>query len=116
MKRPPHPAWYLLLSIAGLVMCTAKLPIIAPIGIFFVFFANGSIYALSTRFIDANVPHAYNLISLSVGLFVGDLGSITGSNTWQFLKPVVCRSVPCNDMFFCVGQGPPNCPAPSSLF
>ena len=68
----------------------------------------GSVYALSTRHIDAKVPHAYNLISLSVWLFVGDIGSITGSNTWQPFQPIVCKSVPVTDRYFCVNPRSPS--------
>ena len=107
-KTPPHPAWFLLLSAAGIAMVTAKLPIIAPLGIFCVFFANGSVYALSTRHIDAKVPHAYNLISLSIWLFVGDIGSVSGANSWQPFKPLVCNSVPKTDRFFCVNPLSPS--------
>ena len=105
---PPHPAWFLLLSAAGIAMATAKLPIIAPLGIFCVFFANGSVYALSTRHIDAKVPHAYNLISLSIWLFVGDIGSVSGANSWQPFQPLVCNSVPKTDRFFCVNPLSPS--------
>ena len=43
-----------------------------------------------SRHIDANIDHKYNLIALSVWLFIGDIGSVAGSNTlayvWLFAR------------------------------
>ena len=33
----------------------------------------------------------YNLLALSVWLFVGDIGSVLGSNTWEYAKPLLCE-------------------------
>jgi hypothetical protein len=88
--KPRNPLWYLLLSAAGALMCLAQFPIIAPIGIFLVFFANGAIYGSSTRYIDNHIAKEYNLIALSCWLFLGDLGSVTGSNVWQSAKVGFC--------------------------
>ena len=95
-----NPMFYLLVSIAGTAMCLAKLPIIAPLGIFCIFFANGAIYGTSTKYIDAHVDKKYNLISLSVWLFLGDIGSVTGSNLWEAFRPMYCRGV--DAMYICV--------------
>ena len=51
---------------------------------------NGSIYAATTKHIDENVGRQYNLLALSVWLFVGDIGSVLGSNTWEYFKPILC--------------------------
>ena len=88
--KPRNPLWYLLVSITGAAMCLARFPIIAPLGIYLVFFANGAIYGTSTRFIDTNIPKEYNLIALSCWLFLGDLGSVTGSNIWQSVRVGFC--------------------------
>jgi hypothetical protein len=88
-----HPFWFLLLSATGAVLCLIKIPIIAPIGIFLIFFANGAIYGTSTKHIDSRVDRRVNLTALSVWLFVGDLGSVAGSNTWPLIAPLVCRGV-----------------------
>ena len=64
----------------------------APIGIFLVFFANGAIYATSTRFIDTHIKHEYNLIALSVWLFIGDVGSVIGSNVLPYIRDLVCAT------------------------
>ena len=31
--------------------------------------------------------------ALSIWLFVGDVGSVIGSNTWPFVAPLVCAGV-----------------------
>ena len=88
--RPQNPLWFLIFSAAGAAMCLSRFPIIAPIGIFCVFFANGAIYGTSTRYIDSHIDKKFNLIALSAWLFLGDLGSVTGSNIWQLAKDNFC--------------------------
>ena len=88
-----HPFWYLLSSAAGAALCLAKVPLLQPLGMFLIFFANGSIYATSTKHIDVAIHHKYNLTALSVWLFIGDLGAVVGSNTWQRVAPLVCAGV-----------------------
>jgi hypothetical protein len=88
--KPRHPFWFLIASFVGAAICLSKIAIIAPIGIFLVFFANGSIYASTTRHIDTHVLKEFNLIALSFWLFVGDFGSVAGSNTISFVRDVVC--------------------------
>ena len=39
-----RPHWYISLSAVGAVTCLAKIPLIAPLGIFLIFFANGAVY------------------------------------------------------------------------
>lgn len=88
--KPRHPAVYLLCSVAGAAICLSKIPVIAPIGIFLVFFANGSIYAASTRYIDTHILKEFNLVALSVWLFVGDIGSVIGSNVLTYIDDAIC--------------------------
>jgi hypothetical protein len=85
-----HPACYLVLSLIGAFCCLLKVPFVSWIGIFLIFFANGLIYAASTKFIDQHVDKEYSLTAISVWLFVGDIGSVTGSNSWQVFQPIVC--------------------------
>jgi len=54
----------------------SKTALIAPIGMFFVMLGNGLIYAHTTKHIDNAVEDSFNLIALSVWLFVGDAGSL----------------------------------------
>jgi hypothetical protein len=83
-------ALFIVLFCQPTAMCLARFPIIAPLGIFCIFFANGAIYGTSTRYIDTHISKEYNLIALSIWLFLGDLGSVTGSNLWQSAKIGFC--------------------------
>ena len=93
MPRLYHPFWYLICSALGAFICLLKIPLIAPLGIFLVFFANGAVYATSSKHIDTRVDRRVNLTALSVWLFIGDIGSVTGSNTWPFIAPLICKGV-----------------------
>lgn len=44
----------------------------------------------TTKFIDAKVDKQFNLIALSIWLFIGDIGSVTGANTWISFQPMLC--------------------------
>jgi hypothetical protein len=87
--KPRNPLFFLVLSVCGAIMVLSKTALVAPIGIFLVMFANGSVYAHSTRFIDNAVDDRYNLAALSMWLFVGDIGSVVGSNLVSTIrKPI----------------------------
>ena len=87
-----NPSYFLILSFIGIIGCMTKIPIIALFSTLLVTFSNGLIYSSSTYFIDNNTNHhQYLLTSLSIWLFIGDIGSITGSNVWQFIVPIVCK-------------------------
>ena len=75
-----NPLYFLILSAIGAVMILCKVLILSLVGIFLIFYANGSIYAHNARRIDQRVGARYNLIAISASLFIGDLGSFTGSN------------------------------------
>lgn len=90
--KPVHPLWFLILSIVGAILCLSKIAILSPFGIFLVFFANGSIYANSTRHIDNFVPKQFNLIALSFWLFIGDFGSVAGSNVIPYIRDWICHT------------------------
>jgi hypothetical protein len=89
-KPLPNPWYWLVFSVLGAGICFLKLAFIAPLGAFFVMFANGGIYAISTKHIDRNVLKEFNLVALSVWLFVGDIGSFTGSNMIPYIQDIVC--------------------------
>ncbi len=96
-----HPMCYLILSIVGAFCCVLSIPFLTLIGIFLIFLANGLIYAASTKYIDKNVDKIFSLTAISFWLFIGDIGSVTGSNLWQLFQPMVCGNV--NDSeYFCV--------------
>eukprot|EP00906_Rhabdomonas_costata_P013604 RCo019518 len=77
--HPRNPLIYLLLSVAGALLYTLEMGIAAPVANFLVFLANGLIYGTSTKHIDMALEGRHNLVALSVWLFVGDMGSLTGS-------------------------------------
>jgi len=86
-----NPLWYILLSLLGGLCCLSKIGILAPLGMFFVFFANGAVYGTSTRYIDSKVAARFNLVALSIWLFVGDIGSVTGSNSYEnIISEFIC--------------------------
>jgi hypothetical protein len=88
-SRHTNPLFFLLSTVVGLALILSKQTIAAPFGMFFVMFANGSIYAHTTKFVDDDVDHRFNLVALSAWLFVGDIGSFTGSNLVNAVRVVV---------------------------
>lgn len=84
-----NPIFFLVLSIIGAGMILSKTALIAPLGMFCVMFANGSIYAQTTKFVDIHVEKHYNLMALSVWLFIGDVGSFVGAQITQPLRTAV---------------------------
>lgn len=78
--RSRNPLLFLVLSAVGASLVLSKTALVAPIGMFLVMFANGSIYAQTTKYVDNAVPRSYNLIALSFWLFIGDIGSFIGAN------------------------------------
>ena len=82
-KYIQNPLAYSLLSLLGATLALLKIPLLTIFGMFFIFFANGAIYATTTHYIDQHVPKEYNLAALSTWLFLGDCGSVSGSNSWK---------------------------------
>jgi len=70
----------LILTAIGVAFGVTKIAFLGWIGMFFVMFANGSIYGITTKHVDTTIPRQYNLVALSVWLFVGDMGSYIASN------------------------------------
>lgn len=85
------PLVYLSLSCCGAVLALLRIPILMWPGLFLIFLANGAVYASSTKRIDDVVPRQFNLIATSVWFFIGDIGSVLGSNTWEFATPLMCE-------------------------
>jgi len=63
-----------------------KVPMLAFLSNFLIMVGDGLIYGLVARCIDEIVPKQYNLIAISYWLFVGDLGSVTGSNLVSYIR------------------------------
>jgi len=81
-----HPLVFATLSIAGALMLLTKVPLLAPLSIFTVQMGDGLIYGSIARRIDEKVPKQFNLIAISFWLFVGDFGSVAGSNLISFIR------------------------------
>ena len=78
-------------------MILSKVVLLAPFGMLCIMFANGSIYAHTTKHIDNVVDDRFNLIALSVWLFVGDVGSYTAS---LIVQPLQIAIGPVPEPFF----------------
>eukprot|EP01091_Cochliopodium_minus_P018747 TRINITY_DN7681_c0_g1_i1.p1 TRINITY_DN7681_c0_g1~~TRINITY_DN7681_c0_g1_i1.p1 ORF type:complete len:414 (+),score=79.81 TRINITY_DN7681_c0_g1_i1:37-1278(+) len=89
--RPIFPFLFLIFSACGIVMGLSNVAEFVPFCAFLIAFANGSIYAQTVKVIDSKVPREYNLISLSFWLFIGDVGSVIGSNVTQPLINLISR-------------------------
>jgi len=98
-KLPPGGSHFRILGWLGLgffgilLILLPRVPWMVLPAMFMIFWTNGAVYAESNRFIDRVVDHEYNLSSLSLWLFIGDLGSVTGANTWELARSYVCRGV-----------------------
>lgn len=84
------PCWFLLFSLMGIALNVAGamlgIGIICPLAGLFVFLANGSIYNRTTKYVDNHIDSVFNLTALSAWLFVGDLGSVLGSNMTPYVR------------------------------
>jgi len=84
--RHRHPLKYTLLTAAGAAIVLMRAPTIAPLGAYCVSLGDGLIYGTISRHIDMSVPHEFNLTAISFWLFIGDFGSVTGSNLISYLR------------------------------
>jgi len=84
--KPRHPIFYAAFNILGATMLLLKIPAIAPLSTFLVMVGDGLIYGTIARRIDAMVPKQFNLVALSFWLFVGDFGSVAGSNLISYIR------------------------------
>jgi len=86
--RPVRPHYFLAFSLGGMVAGLCGVTELVLIAGFFVAFANGAIYAQTTKNIHANVDPHNSLVALSTWLFVGDCGSVLGSNLISVIAPL----------------------------
>ncbi len=84
----------LMCSMLGACLVCSLKGIAAPLGMFLVFFSNGLIYACSTRHIDLAISSRFNLVALSVWLFVGDIGSVIGAELIDWVRALACGTAP----------------------
>ena len=82
---PHHPWWFLVFSCVGMALILCRQALFAPIGAFLIAFGNGALYAQTCYQIDDRIHSEFNLTALSFWLFVGDAGSVIGTN---FIKPL----------------------------
>eukprot|EP00927_Polykrikos_kofoidii_P003458 TRINITY_DN11376_c0_g1_i1.p1 TRINITY_DN11376_c0_g1~~TRINITY_DN11376_c0_g1_i1.p1 ORF type:complete len:492 (+),score=55.20 TRINITY_DN11376_c0_g1_i1:178-1653(+) len=81
-----HPLFYTSFSIVGILLVISKNSLAALFSGFFVMFADGMVYGAVSRRIDVIVPREFHLIALSYWLFVGDVGSVVGSNLISYIS------------------------------
>lgn len=84
--KPRHPVVYNVFSLFGAALLLLQIPVLAPLSTFIVMLGDGLIYGAIARRIDATVPKEFNLVALSFWLFVGDFGSVAGSNLISYIK------------------------------
>jgi len=82
---PRHPAVYVGFSTVGVLLLLSLRPVLAPVGAFLVMLGDGLIYGTISRYVDSAVPEEFNLIAISYWLFIGDIGSLVGSNLICYL-------------------------------
>lgn len=86
-KKPEHhPVRFLALTAAGVGVILLQNPLIAPLGTFLVFYANGSIYAQSCRWMDRVLDAKVLVMANSVFFFLGDCGSVIGAVLIPFIR------------------------------
>jgi len=90
--KPRHPLCYIGFNLLGASLLLLKQPIVALFSTFLVMMGDGLIYGSISRHIDTNVPQRYNLVAISFWLFVGDFGSVLGSNLISYIRAWVVGS------------------------
>ena len=84
-----HPIRYLVLTSMGILLIIARTPLVAPMGTFLVFFANGSIYAQSCRWLDLELEASVSVMANSVFFFLGDCGSVLGAILIPYIRDLM---------------------------
>lgn len=92
-KKPEsHPIRYLVFTFIGTLIILSQTPLIAPIGTFFIFFANGSIYAQSCRWLDLQLDESVLVMASSIFFFLGDCGSVMGAILIPFIRDAMAAN------------------------
>jgi len=84
--RIVFPLVFWIFASIGVAAALCSFSFFVPFAGFFVAFCNGSIYSQANRRIDTTVDKKYNLIAFSFWLFIGDIGSVIGSNSIPYVK------------------------------
>jgi hypothetical protein len=89
-KKNRPVLYFLIFSLIGVSLnCfsgTHNFAVLCPLAGMFIFLGNGSIYNYTCKHIDSSVKSEHNLTACSFWLFIGDVGSTTGSNLIPYLK------------------------------
>jgi MFS family permease len=89
--RTIFPLLFLVFTLIGAAAGLSNIIFIVFICPILVAFCNGSIYSQANRHIDTKVPKEYSLIAFSFWLFLGDIGSVIGSNLISYVNVEVKR-------------------------
>jgi len=81
-----NPLFFWAFSILGVAAGLSNISFLIPFCAFLVAFANGCIYAQANKYIDSAVAKDYSLIAFSFWLFIGDIGSVLGSNMISYIS------------------------------
>ena len=90
-KKILNPIYFFLLLCFGFIINVSLIPEIAPFAAFAFSWANGGLYTQSTKLIGDLFKEKYHLTSTSSWLFIGDVGSTSGANLVQFLRPQMAK-------------------------
>jgi len=90
-KKIINPIFYFMLLCFAFTINVSLIPEIAPFAAFGFSWANGGLYCQSTKYISELFKEGYHLTATSSWLFIGDIGSTTGSNLVQFIRPVMAK-------------------------
>ncbi|CAD7974672.1 unnamed protein product [Amoebophrya sp. A25] len=77
-------------TVAGLYLLSLRMGATAILGSFLIFYANGSTYATTTRWVDLRLDANFHVSALSFWLFVGDIGSVAGSSLTDVYHRFLC--------------------------
>ena len=88
-KRIINPIFFSIMSFLGAVMNLSLIPEIAPLAAFLLMWANGGIYSQTSMLIGQLFHEKYHLTATSSWLFLGDFGSMIGSNLIQPILPYI---------------------------
>jgi len=80
------PLLFLVLGLIGAAIGLSHFTYVIFLCPFLISFCNGSIYSQANRHIDTKVQKEFSLIAFSFWLFLGDIGSVLGSNLISYVN------------------------------
>jgi len=91
LVKTVFPLFFLVFTVIGAAAGLSNFIYIIFLCPLLVAFCNGSIYSQANRHIDTKVPKEFSLIAFSFWLFIGDIGSVLGSNLISYVNVEVKR-------------------------